>query len=114
MSQKRVQIDGAKQTVKITTEGDWWWITDLSYNGRSIYFSDNKCWDANGVVNDIILKINREIVAIQSKDFIIEKKGKTAIYITMPENNTGRENKLVINLEAGNYFDDITIIQKSK
>ncbi len=114
LSQKEVLLDAKKSTVKVTTEGEWWWFVGFTYNDEHIYFSDGKCWNEKGVVDDFIIEKGKEGVSvIRGENFTIERKNTTEIYITMLENKKDKENKLIISLEAGNYFDDISVVQKA-
>ncbi|MDX8338745.1 hypothetical protein SLH46_06105 [Draconibacterium sp. IB214405] len=99
LSQKEVEFDANENSVTITTEGEWWWITDVRFNGTYINLEDQ---DTNS--DDFI---------IEETEFKIERKNATEIYITMSENTGDTERELGIELEAGDYFDHIKVTQSA-
>ncbi len=101
LSKNEVVFNGNKNAIKITTKGTFWWISDLQFNGKYINLQKEakQTGDNFLIIND---------------DFTVERKSKTEIFIEMSENNTGKERKLRIGVQAGNCFDGITVIQKAK
>ena len=99
LSQKKVEISGENNSLLITTEGEWWWITDITLDETHIDFSG-----VNTTQNDFV---------IENTEFKIERKNTTEIHIDMYNNSTGSSRVLRIGLEAGDYFDGITITQLS-
>ena len=98
LSEKEAQFSSDKNSIVINTEGEWWWIHEISLNGNSSF-------DLNGIdtaANNFI---------IEETEFRIERKNTTEIHIEMTKNETNSERILFIGLEAGNYFDGIKIIQ---
>ena len=98
LSEKEAQFSSDKNSIVINTEGEWWWIHEISLNGNSSF-------DLNGIdtaANNFI---------IEETEFKIERKNTTEIHIEMTKNETNSERILFIGLEAGNYFDGIKIIQ---
>ncbi len=101
LSKNKVIFDSNKNTIKITTKGKWWWISDIFFNDKhiDIYKEATQTGDNFLIIND---------------DFTIERKSKTEIFIEMSKNNTDKERKLGIGVQAGDCFDAITVIQKAK
>lgn len=99
LSQKEALISAEKDSILITTQGEWWWITSISINDSAYDFHE-----VNTTGNNFTIK---------GKDFKIERKNKTEIYILMFKNETGAERILKIGLEAGDYFDRIIVNQAS-
>ena len=52
--------------------------------------------------------------SIQMDDIIFERVDKKTIFIKAGENPLERDRIISVSLEAGDYFDGITITQKSK
>ncbi len=100
LSQKEVQLSVDNDSIVITTEGSWWWIDGIYLNGTSSF-------DRNEI------DTTAENFVIDEIEYRIERKNATEIYIEMAKNETGIERKLMIALQAGNYFDSITVSQSS-
>ncbi|MDV7139882.1 hypothetical protein R3X28_13390 [Maribacter sp. TH_r10] len=100
LSQKKVQLSVDNDSIVITTEGSWWWID-------GIYLNDTSSFDRNEI------DTTAENFVIDETVYRIERKNATEIYIEMTKNETGIERKLMIALQAGNYFDSITVSQSS-
>ena len=100
LSQKEVQLSVDNDSMVITTEGSWWWIDGIYLNGSSSF-------DRNEI------DTTAENFVIDEIEYRIERKNATEIYIEMAKNETGIERKLMIALQAGNYFDSITVSQSS-
>ncbi len=97
LSQKKVEFTAARDSIIITTKGKWWWIYDVSLNGKHLNIED--------------INTTKEKFIINQKKIRIERKDTTEIHIEMTENTTKTERVLEIGLEAGDYFDYIRVIQ---
>ncbi|WP_166965440.1 hypothetical protein [Yeosuana marina] len=98
LSKKTVQFSADSNSVIITTKGEWWWINNVSLDGSTTFdFGDIDTTKSNFVIEDT--------------EFKIERKNTTEIHIEMTKNQTDAERVLRIGLEAGDYFDGITITQ---
>ena len=97
MSQKEVQFDANENTILITTEGEGWWIAEIALDNSNVDISSINTTADNFVIDE--------------PEFSIERKNTTEIHITVTKNETGVERKLLITLEAGNYFDHIIVTQ---
>ncbi|UMB54685.1 hypothetical protein MKD41_04255 [Lutibacter sp. A64] len=98
LSQKTVEFSSDKNSIVITTEGEWWWIDMVTLND-----------DSNFDMNEIDTSASNFI--IEESEFKIERKNATEIHIEMNKNETNSERILFIGLQAGNYFDRIIITQ---
>ncbi len=103
LSTKNVDFSSEIDSVTVTTEGDWWWIDGISFEDStySYYHRD-----------DIDLESDSYIIT--EEEFIVERRDKNTLFIKINENNSGIERKMNISLEAGNYFDNVTIVQSAK
>ncbi len=97
LSQKKVEFTSAKNSITITTKGKWWWICDVSLNGKHLNLEGMNTSKGNFVINQ--------------EEFRIERRDTTEIHIEMTKNTTRTERILDIELEAGDYFDRIEVIQ---
>lgn len=100
LSQKEAQFSSEKDSVLITTEGQWWWVTGISFNGNSNY-------DLSGI------DVTSDNFTIDEPEFKVERRSSTEIYIEMAKNQTDSLRTLNIELEAGDYFDGVKITQSA-
>ncbi|WP_196887459.1 hypothetical protein [Aureivirga sp. CE67] len=101
ISKKELSINAESNSVLITTEGASWWINGISLNGDSNYDLQQ-------------LDTSQDNFIIEENEFKVERKNAKELHIFMTENPTENKRSLIISLQAGNYFDGITIIQSGK
>ena len=101
LSQKELRFDSLENLAVITTEGDAWWIS-------GIFFKDGQTYDLSNV------DTTANNFTITESAFTLERKNGKEISIKLYENTTGSERVLTVGLQAGNYFDGITIIQSTE
>ncbi len=99
LSQKEATLSAENSSILITTQGEWWWISDIEFDGTQIDFSDIDTTQNNFI--------------IEKPEFKIERINKTEIHIEISKNTTDSVRVLYISLEAGDYFDSIKITQLS-
>lgn len=104
LSTKTVHFDKNKNATTITTKGEWWWINGLIVNGE--HFQPSKDQEDIDLTSDSY--------AFKGDWFTVEKKNKTTLYIEVDENNTVAKRNIVVTLQAGNYFDGVTITQQAE
>lgn len=102
LSTKNVDFSSEKDSVIITTEGDWWWIDGITFED-SIYTYYGR--------EDINLE--SEVYTINEDHFVVERRDKNTLFIQLDENSTGIERIMNITLEAGDYFDYLQIKQSA-
>jgi hypothetical protein len=100
LSQKELRFDSLENSAIITTEGDSWWIS-------GIFFKDGQTFDLSN------FDTTANNFTITESTFTLERKNGKEISIKLYENTTGFERILTVGLQAGNYFDGITIIQST-
>jgi len=100
LSTKNVEFDANANSVTITTEGDWWWVTGVTVNDERFEVSDN-------------INVESDHYIIQQDCFTVERKDKNTLYIEIDENPSNAERIIVVGLEAGDYFDGVKITQSS-
>jgi len=101
LSARAVELTALSDSVTITTGGSWWWITDVSVNSDYIYgFKD----------------INQEAdsYTIKQDCFVVERRNKHTLFIKVEENPFNIQRIITVGLEAGDYFDRVTITQKPR
>jgi len=101
LSTKAVVFSAYSDSVSIKTGGSWWWINDVSVNGT--WFSHFK--DINPEADSYI--INKDC-------FVVERRNKNTLFIKVEENPLSIQRIITVGLEAGDYFDRVTITQKPR
>lgn len=101
LSARAVEISASSDSVKITTGGSWWWITDVSVNGTWFYG-----------FKDVDIQANSYI--IKQDCFVVERRDQHTLFIKVEENPLNIQRIITVGLEAGDYFDRVTITQKPR
>jgi hypothetical protein len=98
LSQKTATLNSNVNSITITTESTYWWLSGISLNNNSIDLTN-------------VDKLSKNFV-ITNSDFQVERKedGKKII-ITLNQNNTNSERILVVSIQNGDYFDGVKLIQ---
>jgi hypothetical protein len=100
LSQKSAEFKAVGDSIIITTKGEWWWITDIAVNGTYYYnFSD------------VDLEANSYVIA--QDGFVVERRNKTTLVVKLDANPLNTARVVKVGLEAGDYFDSVTITQKA-
>jgi hypothetical protein len=99
LSTKQATFQANGDSIEILTKGDWWWITDVSVNNNWFYNFQN---------------INREddSYKIIQDCFDVERRNKKSLFIKVDTNKSNTQRIITVGLEAGDYFDRVTITQK--
>jgi hypothetical protein len=100
LSTRNVEFSANEDSLTITTKGDWWWINGVSI-GDILYNTHN--------MPDINLESNSYV--IKGDGFVVERRNKNTLFVKLSKNNTGEERLMKIMLEAGDYFDGVSIKQ---
>jgi hypothetical protein len=100
LSTKSAIFNSNGDSIIVTTGGNWWWLTDVAVD--DIRYSN---FDGVDVLADSYL--------VELDCFIFERRDKNTIFIKLDPNLTGVKRTVIFYLEAGDYFDRITITQNS-
>ena len=100
LSTKNVNLAAKTDSVTITTEGDWWWITRISFEDSSYVYYNRQ--DIN---------LESDSYSIKEDDFTVERRDKNTLFVKLNENNTGNVRSMNIGFQAGDYFDYVNIKQ---
>jgi hypothetical protein len=101
LSVKDVVFKSTADSITIKTEGDWWWITDISVDNTN--FSN---FEGVNLLSDHYV--------IKQDCFVIERRDKNTLFIKLDKNTASVERVVFIGLEAGDYFDRVKITQAPK
>ena len=88
-------------SLTITTEGDWWWVIDVTVNDEGFYNFDS-------------VDTELDNYSIKQDCFVVERRNKNTLFIKVEENPLSIQRIITVGLEAGNYFDRVTITQAAK
>lgn len=100
LSLKSAEFNATGDSVIITTGGDSWWITDITVN-------ESRFTDFSNVNQD------SDSYSLNQDCFSVEKRNKNTIAIKANSNNLNTKRIITVGFEAGDYFDRVTITQKS-
>jgi hypothetical protein len=100
LSARKVEFQAQADSVIITTKGDWWWICDISVNDNHYY--------------DFGIDPDSENYKIEQDCYVIERRNTHILFIRLDENPLNVSRVVTVGLEAGDYFDRVTITQKPK
>jgi len=101
LSTKSVEFGAAPDSVTITTGGSWWWVNNVSVNGKSY------CGFAG-------VSAEADTYKIQQDCFLVERRNKNTLFIKIGENKESIKKTIIVNLEAGDYFGSVMITQKPR
>jgi hypothetical protein len=101
LSRKTATFSANGDSITITTGGIGWWLSNISINDKFI-----------SIENELQNQTNNYF-KIQTDSCLIERKDKKTLFIRLNKNKYNRERKLQISLQAGDYFDGITVTQKA-
>ncbi|MCU4157465.1 hypothetical protein J1N10_15920 [Carboxylicivirga sp. A043] len=100
LSTKSVELGAQASSATITTKGEWWWIDAIKINEQIYQY-----------YNSEEVNMEKGSYKIVEEAFTFERKNNTTMIISLPENTSGKTIKMDITLEAGNYFDYVSITQ---
>jgi hypothetical protein len=101
LSVKDIHFKSTADSITVKTQGNWWWVIGVSVN--SVNFNN---FERINILSDNYV--------IKQDCFFIERKDKNTLFIKLDENLTSIERIVFVELEAGDYFDRVKIIQAPK
>ena len=125
LSTNKASFGSAADSVIITSKGTWWWFTEIRTNSN-IYYpireeggNDNpSSWyvkDRSDTLTYKIPSIHKDDEYTINDDFFdIKKIGLNRLIIKLNANETSADRYVMIDLEAGDYFETVTILQSGK
>lgn len=101
LSTKAVEFSALSDSVVIKTGGSWWWITDVAVDSNYFYgFTD--------------VDLTADSYSIKQDCFIVERRDKNTLFIKVEANPLEVKRMITVGLQAGDYFDRVSITQKGK
>ena len=99
LSTKTAEFNAIGDSIIVTTKGSWWWIVEISLD-------DSTKLDFEGI--DIL----SDQYKIVSDGYAVERRNSNTLFVSLEANPKKTLRILKIFLEAGDYFDGVTITQK--
>ena len=101
LSTKTVEFSASGDSVTIKTGGSSWLISDVSVDNKWYYDFTN-------------VNLQDESYSIKQDCFNVEHRDKNTLFIKVEENPNNVKRVITVGLAAGDYFDRVTVTQKSK
>jgi hypothetical protein len=98
LSTKTAVFKSNGDSIVITTKGDWWWLTEVTIDTKKFYNFEG----IDVFADSYIVKIDC---------FTFERRDKNTLFIKLDPNTNSLKRIVIFNLEAGDYFDRVTITQ---
>ena len=101
LSTKTVEFSASGDSITIKTVGNWWWVSDISVDTTWYYrFTD--------------IDLQADSYTIKQDCFDVQHRDKNTLFIKVAANPNNVKRIITVGLEAGDYFDRVTITQKPK
>jgi hypothetical protein len=101
LSTKSVHFKSGTDSVLVTTQGTWWWICNVSVNGTYYLPSED-------------IDVELDHYTFTQDCFVVERRDSKTLFIKANANTTGSIRTIRVQLEAGDYFDAVTITQAAQ
>lgn len=101
LSAKSVVLSASSDSVVLKTGGSSWWITDVTVG--DVHFN-----------NHMYVGHETDTCSIKHDGFVVVRRDKSTLVIKVDENLLAVQRIITVGLEAGDYFDRVTITQKTK
>lgn len=101
LSEKEFTLESKASSVTITTQDDYWWITEVTVDDKNYYYDD-------------FIGSDSAPYSVEKDDISINRSNLRTLNISVKNNQNTSERITKIIVQAGNYFDTITITQQAK
>jgi hypothetical protein len=99
LSTRTAEFDAIGDSIIITTKGSWWWIVEISLD-------DSTKLDFEGI------NILSDQYKIVGNGYVVERRNSNTLFLSLEANPKKTLRIFKVFLEAGDYFDRVTITQK--
>jgi hypothetical protein len=99
LSTKTSEFSASGDSITIKTGGSWWWITGISVDGTNY-----GCTRAD---------LQADNYSIKQDCFDVKHRDKNTLFIKVVANPNNVPRNITVGLQAGDYFDRVTITQKA-
>jgi len=98
LSAKTAELTAAEDSVVFSTQGTWWWVTDISVGDSVFYRFEN-------------VDLESDQYSITVGEIVVARKNSTTLMVKVAENTSDSARIISVGLEAGDYFDRVVITQ---
>lgn len=99
LSARTAEFKAIGDSIIITTKGNWWWVQQISLDGIS-----RSDFEGTDILSDHY--------KIAGDGYVVERRNTHTLFVRLEANPKKTTRLFKISLEAGDYFDCITITQK--
>jgi hypothetical protein len=100
LSAKTIELKATSDSVTIKTEGSWWWVCGILVDNKSYFGFEG-------------VDLQADNYKIKQDCFIVERRDKNTLFIKVEANPNNVKRIISVELEAGDYFDRVTVTQKA-
>lgn len=101
LSTKEVNFSAMADSIVISTKGSSWWITDIAIDDDIYHdFED--------------IDVLSDKYEIKIDNIVVKRRDKKTFIVKVNENPFDSERVITVGLQAGDYFDNVTLTQKGK
>ena len=101
LATKTAEFSALGDSVTIKTGGNWWWISDISVDGKWYY----------GFTG---IDLQADSYSVKQDCFEVKRLDKNTLFIRVDANPINLKRIITVGVEAGDYFDRVTITQMPK
>jgi len=101
LSTRTANFNASGDSVIFKTGGSWWWVSDVSVDTTWYYgFAE--------------VNVTANFYSVKRACFVVEHRDNNTLFVKVDANPFNKNRIITVGLEAGDYFDRVTITQKSK
>jgi uncharacterized lipoprotein YehR (DUF1307 family) len=98
LSTKTAKFSANGDSILITTKGNSWWLSDITVDNKRFYNYDG-------------IDVHADSYIVKQDCFIFQRRDKHTLFIKLEPNPLNLKRTVIFELEAGDYFDRVTITQ---
>lgn len=99
LSTRYASFDNNEGSATVTTENGWWWFNEVNINGEH-YIPE---YQTN--------MFDKEYITIVADWLTVDRVESKKIRLAVKPNLSGSDRTAYVHVQAGNYFDHITVTQ---
>ena len=101
LSTKSAEFSANGDSIIVTTKGGGWWLSGITVDTNHFYNFDG-------------IDVLADSYTVKQDCFVFERLDKYTLFIKLEPNTHNTKRIVIVELEAGDYFDRVTITQNPK
>jgi hypothetical protein len=101
LSTNSAEFSANGDSIVVTTKGGDWWLSGITVDDKHFYNFDG-------------IDVLADSYTVKEDCFVFERRDKYTLFIKLEPNTLSTKRVVIIELEAGDYFDRVTITQNQK